>query len=209
MTRRPAVIFDFGNVVAHFDYLLVCERLGRTIGMSADAFLTHATNAGFIAALKEYESGGLTSEAFHRRVSEITGVSVSFDEFRPAWADMFRENESLRPVIVDLKRQGYTLILGSNTNEIHAEHYKRQFVETFKYFDRLILSHEVGAIKPASIFYEACAAAAGLPPGECVFIDDLAENVEGARGVGLIGVHYIDTPRLIEDLKNFGILIDR
>lgn len=205
MSRTPALIFDFGNVVAHFDYARAADRLGRPLGLSADDFLRKAREAGFVELLKVYESGGMTSEAFHRRVCELTGIDVDFDRFSADWCDIFWANEPVHRLIDGLRGLGYTLVLGSNTNEIHARHFRAQFAEVFRHFDRLVLSYEVGRIKPDAGFYLACAAAAGRPPAECVFIDDLPENVEGANQAGLIGVAFSITPLLVRDLAALGI----
>ena len=90
------------------------------------------------------------------------------------------------------RRQGYTLVLGSNTNDLHAAHFRRQFADALAHFDRLVLSYEVGHIKPSAAFYHACVEAAGARPDECVFIDDLPENVEGAAPPGSSA---LDLPR--------------
>jgi putative hydrolase of the HAD superfamily len=71
----------------------------------------------------------------------------------------------------------------------------------------LILSHEVGCMKPDARFYLAGVAAAGVPASSCVFIDDLEENVEGARRAGLHGLRYVDTPSLIDGLRGLGVEI--
>ena len=86
-----------------------------------------------------------------------------------------------------------------------STHFRRQFASTLDLLDHLILSHEVGHMKPAPEFYAACVSAAGVPAGVCIFIDDLEENVDGARRAGLIGLHYVDTPTLIADLDRLGM----
>lgn len=207
MTRRRALIFDFGNVVAHFDFARSAGRFGRSLGLSAEEFTRKATEAGLIEVFKVYESGGMTSEDFHRRFSELTGVDDDFERFAADWADIFWANEPVHRLIDALRGAGYTLVLGSNTNELHARHFRAQFAEVFRHFDRLVLSYEVGRIKPDPGFYLACAAAAGRPAGECVFIDDLAENVEGANKAGLIGVQYSNPRQLVGDLRSLGIAI--
>ena len=82
-------------------------------------------------------------------------------------------------MIAGLKSAGYTLVLGSNTNDLHAAQFRRQFAETLAHFDRLVLSFEIGHIKPSAAFYLACAEAAGAEPADCVFIDDLVETWKG------------------------------
>jgi len=205
MNDGPALIFDFGNVVAHFDYGRAADRLGRSLGITGEDFLRTAREAGFVELLKDFESGGMTSEAFHGRIAELTGLGVGFEEFAAAWEDIFRPNPSVHRLIAALHRRGHRLVLGSNTNALHAPHFRRQFEEVLRHFDRIVLSHEVGRVKPHPAFYLACASAAGRPPDECLFIDDLAENVEGARRAGLTGVLYVDTPRLVRDLGRLGV----
>ncbi len=96
-------------------------------------------------------------------------------------------------------------MLGSNTNGLHAAQFRRQFAETLGHFDALVLSYEIGHIKPLAAFYLACAEAAGAPPAECVFIDDLPENVVGARAAGLVGLVFRDVPTLVADLAAMGV----
>src|SRR5205823_3917086 len=127
------------------------------------------------------------------------------DEFAAAWSDIFWLNEPVARLVASLKGRGYTLVLGSNTNDLHATHFRRLFAETLAHFDRVVLSYEVGHIKPSSAFYLACAEAAGAPPEDCVFIDDLPENVEGARAAGLTGVLYRDHDTLLADLRQLGM----
>jgi HAD superfamily hydrolase (TIGR01509 family) len=202
---RPALVFDFGNVLAHFDYGRVGERLGRRLGTSGPALLERVRAAGLDGLMKEYESGKMTAEDFGRAVAGLAGMELTHAEFVAAWSDIFWLNESVAELVAALKRRGYRLVLGSNTNDLHAAHFRRQFADALGHFDRLVLSYEVGHVKPAREFYLACAEAAGRSPADCVFIDDLAENVAGARAAGLAAIHYRDTPSLVAELRSMGI----
>ena len=206
--REPALIFDFGNVVAFFDYLKACEHLGPKLGLTAEAFRRRIVDRGFTQLLGRFESGKVRPEEFAEEVMVLSGVSLPYHEFVDAWQDIFWLNDPVARLIERLKSAGYTLLLGSNTNILHSTHFRRQFASTLDLFDHLVLSHEVGHIKPNSEFYHACVAAAGLPAASCIFVDDLPENVDGARKAGLIGVHFIDTPALIADLTRLGVAAD-
>jgi putative hydrolase of the HAD superfamily len=203
--RSPALIFDFGNVVAHFDYRLACARLGRPLGSSGEELLERVRGLGFSPLVQEYESGRISAEAFSREFCALVGLDVTHDEFARAWVDIFRLNEPIAAVVADLKRRGYTLVLGSNTNDLHAAQFRQQFATTLAHFDHLILSYEIGHIKPSAAFYRACAEAAGAPASECLFIDDLPENVAGARAAGMEGVVFRDVPSLLEALRGLGV----
>jgi FMN phosphatase YigB (HAD superfamily) len=204
--ERPALIFDFGNVVATFDYARACARLGASSGRSGAALLDQACAAGLGDLLTRYESGMLDDAAFAAgfgRLIECDGLAL--ETFAPAWADIFTLNEPVARLIEHLDAVGYRLVLGSNTNPIHARQFRRQFAATLERFDRLVLSYEVGAVKPSARFYEACVAAAGVPPGRCVFIDDRPENVAGASTAGLRALRFVDVAGLVRDLMRLGI----
>jgi putative hydrolase of the HAD superfamily len=203
--REHALIFDFGNVVSFFDYGKACERLGARQGISGLVFRQRLMDGGFPGLLAQFESGQLGPEEFARATTAISGVVLPYPEFVLAWQDIFWLNEPVARLIEVLKSRGYTLLLGSNTNVLHAAQFRRQFARTIDLFDHLILSYEVGCVKPDARFYLAGAAAAGFPAASCVFIDDLEENVEGARKAGLTGLLYADTPGLIAGLRRLGV----
>lgn len=207
MSRRPALIFDFGNVVAHFDYARACAVLGQAHGLTGPELLERARARGLNPLVRAFESGQITAEAFSRRACRLIGLDVSHAEFAAAWADIFWANEPIASLIADLKQRGYPLVLGSNTNDLHAAQFRHQFAATLAHFDRLVLSHEIGHLKPSPEFYQACVIAAGAVPGDCVFIDDLPENVEGARAAGLSCLCYRTVPALVADLEALGVVV--
>jgi HAD superfamily hydrolase (TIGR01509 family) len=201
----PALVFDFGNVVAFFDYGKAFERLGSHLGLSAPDIRRRFLDGGFANHLVEFESGRLEPEEFAERLMASAGVSLPYDEFVRAWEDIFWLNEPVARLIEWLDERGYTLILGSNTNILHAPYFRRTLAGTLDRFDSFVLSYEVRAFKPEQKFYDACVTAAGVPASSCVFVDDLFENVEGARRAGLGAVQYVDTPSLVAALRRFGV----
>jgi glucose-1-phosphatase len=203
--RQPVLIFDFGNVVAFFDYLKACERFGARLGLDGPAFRRLALERGFVDLLAEFECGRITPEDFSQTLMSRCGLSLPYDQFVRDWEDIFTLNESIARLIPPLKAEGYRLLLGSNTNVLHATHYRRQFATTLDLFDGLVLSHAVGSMKPDREFYLAGVRAAGVPAASCVFIDDIPENVEGAFAAGLTALLYEDTPKLIAGLRGLGV----
>jgi epoxide hydrolase-like predicted phosphatase len=55
-------------------------------------------------------------------------------------------------------------------------------------FDAVLISGEIGMRKPDPEIFLHAAALLGLPPDACVFVDDLQQNAEGARAVGMDGI---------------------
>lgn len=204
--RLPVVMFDFGNVIAFFDYMRIYGRFGARLGISAEAFKELVESKGMARLLAEFERGTLAPEEFARLVQEEVGLDVSFEEFAADWEDIFEINQPVADLVAALKRAGYTLVLGSNTNGIHAPFYRRRYSEALDPFDHFVYSHEARFLKPDRGFFDACIRAVGVPAGSCVFIDDLEANVDGAREAGLRGIVYRgDTPSLIDDLRAAGV----
>src|SRR5262245_32410002 len=97
--RRPALIFDFGNVVAHFDYRRACAHYGSRLGISGEAFLERVRGQGFSELVKRYESGGMDSEAFSKGVCALAGLEIPHEEFAAAWTEIFWLNEPVAELI--------------------------------------------------------------------------------------------------------------
>lgn len=72
-------------------------------------------------------------------------------------------------------------------------------------FDAVVISHEVGMRKPEARIFAHTAQILGVPPADCVFIDDIAANIAAAEAAGMTGIHHADpattTARLAELLE--------
>jgi putative hydrolase of the HAD superfamily len=203
--RQPALIFDFGNVVAFFDYARACKIFGEKLGLSGEAFLVLLRSRGLTPIVERYERGVISASEFSKAFCQLAGFKIVHTEFAAAWTDIFWLNRPVSDLIKSLRGRGYTLVLGSNTNDMHAGHFRVEFADTLAHFDELVLSYEIGHVKPSEPFYRACAEAARAEPHECVFIDDMPENVAGARAAGLMGVRFWDVPALVADLQTLGV----
>ena len=96
---------------------------------------------------------------------------------------------------------GSRLVALTNTNHLHHERWWGLYREPLAVFDHLYLSFELGARKPEAACFRAVLDAEGVAPGDAVFIDDLRENVDAARAVGLTGIHHTSAEQLSDDLE--------
>jgi putative hydrolase of the HAD superfamily len=203
--RIPVLMFDFGNVVAFFDYSAMFDRLGQKLGLSAGQFEAMMHDRGAPRLALEFERGRMTVAEFAGQVTKLAELNMSIPEFVDHWSDIFTLNEPVARLAAALKERGHTLLLGSNTNELHALFYRRKFEAALSPFDHFVLSYQIGELKPDRAFFDACLELVEVNADRCVFIDDTLANVEGARATGLHAVHYRDTPNLVEDLRRLGI----
>lgn len=72
-------------------------------------------------------------------------------------------------------------------------------------WDTVVSSGDVGVSKPDPRIYELTADRVGVPASACFFIDDLTENVDGARAAGMQSHHFTgDYEALNSDLRAAG-----
>src|SRR3974377_1977745 len=76
----------------------------------------------------------------------------------------------------------------SNTNAAHQACFSAQFADLLAAFQKVYVSHEIGARKPEAAASRAVIADMGMAPQRILFFDDIAENVAGARACGVRAV---------------------
>ena len=168
-----AFIFDFGNVICSFDPRYFFLRAQQYTSLPPESLLVALTQSHSI--MRDYETGLLTSDEFYARICSACGLSISREDFIKAYTQIFVPIPSTYSLIREL-RPAYKLGLLSNTNEWHFE-YGIKPTEVFPLFDTVTLSYEVKAMKPARQIYIDAINKLGVAPAECVYIDDLEENV--------------------------------
>ncbi len=72
-------------------------------------------------------------------------------------------------------------------------------------FDPLILSFEVGSMKPDRGIFDTLSRTSGVPHEQIFFTDDVMENVEAARSAGLQAVQFTGVDQLLADFVRLGI----
>jgi epoxide hydrolase-like predicted phosphatase len=70
-------------------------------------------------------------------------------------------------------------------------------------FDVLVISAEEKIMKPDPRIYHLALERLGLQPHEAIFVDDFIENIDAARAVGLIGLHFKSSRQVQQDIRAF------
>jgi glucose-1-phosphatase len=195
------VIFDFGNVICSFDVGRFLERLEAWSGVPSDTLRRRVYGSALHAA---YERGEITSGEFREQVESATGTRIPVPAFEEAFNGIFTPLDGTSALIRQLKGR-CRLGLLSNTNECHFRGYIRE-TPVYPLFDSVTLSFQVGALKPHAAIYRDALAKLSLPPEACVFIDDIAEYVEGANSLGIHGIRFTGAAALSRDLSALGVL---
>lgn len=198
-----AILLDFGNVIAFFDHMRAIRRVADRCTMKPEMVLPTVYDAPLE---HDFESGRIGSNEFLRRMKETVGFSGSIQELHAAFIDIFTPNPPVQSLIPRLA-QNHRLVLASNTNELHAAHFRDQFADTLRHFHALGMSFEAGQRKPAAEFYQHCLRLADCSADEAIFVDDIAKNIAGAAAVGLRAIRYEQQADLAAALRTMGVVV--
>lgn len=195
------IVLDFGNVIGFFDHFRALEQVARFTDLTPQQMYASVYDGELEDQL---ESGAITPAAFLAEAHRLWQLRCDVDCLRTLFADIFRPNPEICSLIPELARH-QRLVLGSNTNEVHATKFRQQFADVLAHFHALVLSHEVGVRKPKAGFFHACAKFAPGGPETCLFIDDLPANVAGAQALGWHGLVYRPANNLTAQLHALGV----
>ena len=177
------IIFDCGRVIMQYDERYISSfftdneedtELLATVGMHRKYW--NAFDEGTLAE-KDYLEA-VKKELPERLHSAVEGLCA-------AWTSHMPPVEGIEDVIKEIKASGKGLYLLSNfnkrlRNELHL-------APSLLLFDGLVISGEIGMVKPNVEIYEYLLKKHGLDASECLFVDDRLDNIEAGESVGIKG----------------------
>ncbi|MDR0868275.1 MAG: HAD family phosphatase [Planctomycetota bacterium] len=197
MATIRAVIFDLGRVLVTIDPSRAAARFPQ---LRLDEIIKFS--AADDPQFQAFNRGEITPEKFHVALCDQFGVALSFAEFYAAWTGIFSPMPGMRELAGELRDAGKVKLgLLSDTDPWHWEFIGREFPWIKETFLRPTLSFQTGVLKPAAAAFLRAAANVDEPPENCLFIDDRADNVAGARAVGMSAVQFRDAATLRRELS--------
>jgi putative hydrolase of the HAD superfamily len=201
-----AVISDFGGVLTtpliqsfmafQDETGISMETLGQTMQEIAEADGEHP--------LFELERGNTTEVDFLERMADqleyALGHRPEMHRFSETYFDALQPNPPMIELMRELKDHGYRMALLTN-NVREWEPTWRAMLPVDEIFELVVDSAFVGCRKPESQIYEITLERLGLPGPECLFVDDVNVNCEGARALGLSAVHFRDNDQAIAEIR--------
>ena len=139
----------------------------------------------------------ITPAQFHDAVAGK--LQIPLEDWHVARSASEQPDEKLLEYIEWLRQSHKTAVL-SNANK---DGVVRRIGEAWvrRCFDKVIVSGEIGMVKPDPEIYRYTAEQLDVLPEECVFVDDSRGHVQGAEAVGMQAVLYRDFEQLKADLK--------
>lgn len=206
MTRSSIklVLFDMDDVFCVYDWHKRVRLLSRVGGVPEARLRESIWESGFE---DDADRGQIDSDTYLRGFGARAGLSLN----RSGWAAlrraaMFPDHDMLA-LAHGLKRQVAVALL-TNNGHLTFDTMPELFPEMLPLFgERLTVSAQFGTHKPDPDVFRRALERLGFSPAETLFVDDKAENAEGAEMAGLTGHHFTGIAALNDHLSRLNLSV--
>lgn len=211
-TRQPScILFDLGNVLVHISPPAFLQRLGLD---TPDHRLFYQAHINEI--VRQYECGNEDTDEFLSRLDSLfnknaeessraaRGHTISRDELRTAMLAVI--GTPVEGMLELVARLGRSLPLGllSNTNPLHYD-WCMEHLPVLHHIPSHFLSYQLKSLKPDPRIFTRVVEGLQIAPGDIFYVDDIPENVEAGRRVGMNSYLFSGRERLEQDLREMGL----
>jgi len=194
------LIFDLGNVVLKFDHRVATRKIAALSGLEEFEVYKSIFYSGIE---RLFDCGKISAKEFYKKISKKFIKYVTYEDFKNAWADIFKRNPGMDGLLKNLKGK-FRLCLLSNTNAIHFPFVRKKF-PIAGIFERYFLSYKLHICKPDKKIFSEVTKKYNVLPKECIFIDDIKEYVDDAKKLGIHAIRYKSLKGLKASLGDLGI----
>jgi putative hydrolase of the HAD superfamily len=158
----------------------------RREGLDPDAVKNlFRTDPEALALLRKLETGEISEPEFE----EHFGRRLGLKDHDRLIDSLFQGMKPLDEMVAAVRKlRESPLRTGLVSNSWSTAHYDRDLLSEL--FDEVLISGELGMHKPEPDIYLLAAERIRAKPEACVFVDDLAENCEGAEAVGMVSIRH-------------------
>ena len=192
-----AVLFDFGGVMAVqkrediWKYFEKVFDIGPVVLESFFQEYGHQMQRGELL-VRDYSK--LIEKKFH-----VNGVEKEWEKF---YRNERNVNRDMVGFVKKLKEK-YAVGLISNANDLRVRLDREKGL--YHLFDPIIISCEVGFMKPERGIFDIALKRLGNKAGECVFIDDREKLLDTPKSMGFHVIHFRNVEQLKKDLEKLGV----
>jgi putative hydrolase of the HAD superfamily len=190
-----AVFFDLGGVIVRTEYQAPREHLAERLNMTYEdlsklVFESETSRQASVGQMTTDEHWASIAHRLAQPASESRAIREEFFAGDVVDRDLVDHIRWLRP-------RYKTALLSNAWPDAREYVMQQQFGDAF---DALIISAEVGVMKPDPGIFQVGLEQLGIAAGEAVFVDDTKVNVEAARALGMHAVLFRDTAQLTREL---------
>jgi len=181
-----AVIFDLGGVIVRTEDWHPRNALAERLATSRDELesLVFGDGGDYRAQL-----GEITAQEQWDHVRQKLGMSASdTSQLQEQFFGGDRLDQELVDYIRDVKHDYITALLSNAPDNLRGILDEKWDITDA--FHHIIISAEVGVMKPDPAIYQLALARLGVAAEDAVFIDDMQANVQGALDIGMHAIHF-------------------
>lgn len=193
-----AVFFDFGGVIMRTEYQSPRQQLAERFNMEYEeidrlVFNSESARRASLGEITEEQHWLGIMKRFKLPASEVRAFSDSF-----FGGDVI--DRALVEFIRSLKGKFHTGLISNAWDGMRDFLTREKILDAF---ETIIISAEVGMMKPDAGIFELALSRAEVNAGESVFVDDLAQNIEACERAGMKGVLFRDPGEALKQLNQF------
>lgn len=197
------VLFDMDNVLCAYDRPTRVAYLAELAGTSSEAVHAAIWGSGFELL---GDSGALAAADYLQGFGTRIGYPLSLAEWVEARRRSMRADRAMLEIVARLRQTVDVAVLTNNTTLV-ADHIDTLLPELRSLFgSRIYTSAQFKTAKPDPDCYRRCLSELQVAPGAVLFIDDLAQNVAGAKEAGLLAHQHTTPEALRQALSKHGLL---
>ena len=190
-----AVFFDFGGVIMRTEYQAPRQHLAERFGMDyADmdkaVFECESARRASVGTITEDEHWFEVLKKFRRPAAEMKAFK---DEF--FGGDVI--DRQLMEYIRSLRGRVQTGLISNAWSGLREFLAREKIIDAF---DTVVVSAEVGVVKPSAGIYEFALKQAGVKAKDALFIDDVKANIEGCEKAGMRGILFKEPQDVIAEI---------
>jgi putative hydrolase of the HAD superfamily len=195
MTLR-AVFFDLGGVVVRTEYQAPREHLAERLNLTYEELSTIVFEA---ETARQASIGQVSVDAHWLAVTRKLRLPAS--EAKAIRDEFFAGDvidRDLLDFIRSLRPRCKTGIISNAWGDLREYIVRNRLDDAF---DALIISAEIGMIKPQTEVYDLALKQFQVKAEEAAFIDDMPANITAANALGLHGILFRNPAQVKADLK--------
>lgn len=191
MTTLRALVLDLGEVLVRSQPAELVQRMAQVAAVPLDAF-----QAAYWAHRNEFDLAGDPRGYWLKVLRDAQsplddgGRAAACRELGAIDATSWtRYRDEVWEIAERFRADGRRTAMLSNCGPEVIDRVRAERDVT-RYFDALIVSWELGLLKPDPRIYRVALDRLGVAPGEALFVDDRPANVAGAEAVGMQGMVF-------------------
>ncbi|MDR1629571.1 MAG: HAD family phosphatase [Oscillospiraceae bacterium] len=194
-----SVVFDMGNVLVVYDPKQTMLQDGLTPKQADVICGAVFASAEWVALDRGTIEKADAFAVFKSRLPEDLWAYLEPKALRQSWMDHMPPYAEMFHLVTDLKRAGYGVYLLSNAGSEFHSYFKNYPV--MELMDGKIISADHHFLKPEPELYRVLFDTFALRPEECLFVDDMRSNIDGAARVGMSGICFSPSRERVNVLR--------